>query len=186
MTACGRFRFEYTKLASRFATVFGADAVIVRAYRDNGSPDAIVRDFLGAIAAPPAVAGDEPAAYENVRLTTGGVIAQLFCNTAADAHDDRIAAAGAELVARYPREAAEPFRPLAPAERARVAARFAEDNARLAQRWPAAAGIAHARTTELEPERARAARQLFEFAEGSRRAYAAAAGGFRSDSASGG
>ena len=179
------FRFDYMTLANRFAAVFGAGAVTVRHYRHGGSADTIVRDFLGATAAAPAaVVGAEPAAYENARLTTGGVIAQLFANTAADAHDERIAAAGAELVGRYPREAAEPFRPLAPAERARVAARFADDNARLAQRWPAAAGIARRRPAEVETERARGARSLFEFAESSRRTYAAAAGGFRFDSAS--
>ncbi|HWT06791.1 MAG TPA: hypothetical protein VN224_13600, partial [Xanthomonadales bacterium] len=110
--------------------------------------------------------------------------AELFRNTAADVQDDRVAAAGADLVGRYPCEAGEPFRPLAPGDRGRVAARFADDNALLARRWPAAAGLAPRRPTELEPEGARAARRLFEYAETLRRTYAAAAGGLRSGSAS--
>jgi hypothetical protein len=183
------FRFDYTALADRFASVFGPGATFVRHYRDDGSGGSLVRDFCGAIgiAAPAEPAADEaPAVYDNPRLTTGGVVAQLFRNTAADLGDDRVAAAGADLVARHPREAGVPFRPLAPADRARVAARFAGDNARLAQRWPAAAGLAARRPTELEPESARRARAFFERAEALRRTYAAAGGALRSGSASSG
>jgi hypothetical protein len=166
------FRFEYTKLASRFAAVFGSDAVIVRAYRDDGAAGSIVPDFLDAIGvAPPAAAAAEPPVYENMRLTTGGVIEQLFRNTAAHLHDAGLAAAGAELVARDPHAASEPFRPLTPRDRERVGARFAGDNARLAQRWPAARIAERRRAVRLEPERARGARRLFEHAEAVRFAY---------------
>jgi hypothetical protein len=183
------FRFDYTKLADRFASVFGADAMIVRNYDDGGCAGSLVRDFLAAVGVTDPAAADAAgaqAAYENQRLTTGGIIDRLFRNAAADLRDDRIAAAGADLVARYPREAGAPFRPLSPGERARVTARFADDNERLARRWPAAAGIARRHPTVLEAESARDARRLFEHAEALRRTFAEAAGASRSGGASGG
>ena len=170
---CGwTFRFDYTKLVSRFADVFGADAVIVRAYRDGGSPGAIVGDFLDAIEFDgPLPEGAEPV-YENVRLTTGGVIDQLFRNAAAELDDVRIGAAGAELVTRHAQEASEPFHPLSARARARLTSRFNGDNARLVERWPAAAGIADRRgAIRLESESARSARRLFERAESVRARY---------------
>ncbi|HWT04354.1 MAG TPA: hypothetical protein VN224_01225, partial [Xanthomonadales bacterium] len=64
------FRFDYTELANRFAAVFGSDAVIVRRYHDDGSAELLVHDFLAAVGSAPSLAadaGDEPAAYENMR-----------------------------------------------------------------------------------------------------------------------
>ena len=180
------FRFDYSKLAGGFASVFGADAVIVRAYRNDGRAESIMRDFLGAAGVAQAVPYDVPAAYENFRFTTGAVITWLFRHTAAALGDERLAAAGAELVARFPREASAPFRPLSPRDRARVAMRFAADNARLALHWPAAASLAQPRPAELETEDARAARALFERAEAVRARSLAHASPVRSGAASGG
>ena len=170
------YRFDYTKLADRFASVFGADAVIVRRYRDEGTAGALVADFFDAVGVT-APAGLQPAEYDNFRLTTGGVIRQLFANTAAHLRDDHLAEAGAELVARCADEASAPFRPLGRRDRARVTARFADDNAQLARRWPAAAGLGEPLLARrLDSERARAARRLFEHAEALRSAHAASAG----------
>ena len=138
----GAYRFDYTKLAERFASVFGADAVIVRRYRDAGTAGALVADFFDAVGVAAPTAG-QPAVYDNFRLTTGGVIRQLFANTAAHLRDDRLTEAGAELVARFADEAGAPFRPLRSVDRARVTARFADDNAQLGRRWPAAADLAN-------------------------------------------
>jgi hypothetical protein len=168
------FRFDYLELASRFANVFGPESVIVRAYRDDGSAHSIVRDFLAAVGFDGApVDGFEPA-YENVRLTTGGVITQLFRNAADVVGDPRIAGAGTDLVTRHARDASEPFHPLTSRDRARLSARFAGDNARLIERWPAAAGIAdRRRATRLEAEPAQSARRLFEYAESVRGRFVA-------------
>jgi hypothetical protein len=169
------FRFDYAKLASRFADVFGADAVIVRTYRDDGAAASIVRDFLDAIGFQTAASGVEYR-YENVRLTTGGVIDQLFRTAAANLDDGRIAAAGTALLARHGEDASEPFAPLTPRDRARLSARFAADGARLVARWPAAAGIAdRRRAIRLESDGAQSARRLFERAEIVRAAYIAGA-----------
>ena len=168
------FRFDYTKLASGFADVFGPESVIVRAYRDDGSAGSIVQDFLGAIGFDGSSAGGAEPVYENMRLTTGGVIGQLFRNTAADLDDARIGAAGADLVARHARDASEPFHPLSARAGARFSARFAGDNARLVERWTAASDIAdRRRAIRLEPERSQSARRLFEHAESVRARYVA-------------
>ena len=168
------FRFDYLELASRFANVFGPKSVIVRAYRDDGSAGSIVHDFLAAIGFDDAPADGAEPAYENVRLTTGGVIGQLFRNVADDLNDARIADAGADLITRHARDASEPFHPLSTRAAARLSARFAGDNARLIERWPAAAGITNRRRAiRLESERAQSARRLFEHAESLRSRFVA-------------
>jgi hypothetical protein len=168
------FRFDYTKLASRFANVFGPESVIVRAYRDDGSAGSIVDDFLVAIGFGGASARYAQAGYENGRLTTGAVIGQLFRNVAADLDDARIGAAGADLVARHVHDASEPFHPLSARAGARLSARFAGDNACLVERWAAAADVAdRRRAIRLESERAQSARRFFEHAETVRSRYLA-------------
>jgi hypothetical protein len=182
----GAYRFDYTKLADGFGRVFGADAVIVRRYRDEGTAGALVDDFFDAVGVTVPTAG-QPPAYDNFRLTTGGVIRQLFANTAAHLRDDGLVEAGAEFVARFADEASAPFRPLGPRDRARVTARFAGDNAQLGRRWPAAADLAEpSPARRLESERERAARRLFEAAEAVRSAHAARAGRTEARSTSGG
>ena len=172
------FRFDYAKLLDRFAAVFGADAMIVRGYRNDAAPESLIQDFLDTVGVerPSAATGAATRSSENRRLTTGGVIERIFRNTGAWLGDDRLSAAGAELVARHPLAAGEPFRPLEPDQRTRIRARFAGENAAVARRWPSAASIARpGSATGFEPQRARAARHLFELAEEMRRAYVAAA-----------
>ena len=163
------YRFAYGRLVDRFASVFGDDAMIVRGYRDIGRPDALVLDFIAAVGVAERVPPGsvvQPAAYDNVRPTTGGVITRLFANTAALLGDQQFAEAGAELVARHAADASEPFRPLAPRERERVAARFADENARLAARWNVEPlPFERRRTQRLESEPTRRARALFVRAE---------------------
>ncbi len=163
------YLFAYGRLVERFASVFGDDAMIVRGYRDIGRPDALVLDFFGAVGAaglvPPGSVA-QPAAYDNLRPTTGGVITRLFANTAALLGDEQLAEAGAELVAHHAADASEPFRPLAPNERERVTARFADDNARLVARWKVEPlPFERRRTQRLESEPTRRARALFARAE---------------------
>jgi hypothetical protein len=173
------FRFDYAKLLDPFAAVFGADAMIVRGYRNDAAPESLIQDFLdtvGGVERSSAATGAATRSSENRRLTTGGVIEHIFHNTGTWLGDERLTAAGVELVARHPLAAGEPFRPLEPGERTRIRARFASQNAAVARRWPSAASITRpGSATGFEPQRARAARHLFERAEDMRRAYVAAA-----------
>ncbi len=165
------FRFEYGALIDGFARVFGPDAVIVRGYRDRGQAHWLIHDFLDAVGVAKTSRGTfvERAAYENRRLTTGDVITRLSANAAALLGDERFAAEGAGIVAHHRDDAEHPFMPLAPAERARIAARFADDNARLVRRRhvdPATFEDDLARRSDSEP--ARRARDLFAHAEATR------------------
>jgi hypothetical protein len=175
------YRFAYGPLVDRFASVFGDDAMIVRGYRDVGRPDALVLDFLAAVGVAerlPPGSVVHPAAYDNVRLSTGAVIAGLFANTAALLGDDGFAKAGAELVARHAADAREPFRPLAPHERERMTARFADENARLVARWNVEPPpFERRRTPRPESEPTRRARALFARAEAIRAERLAQANG---------
>lgn len=157
------YHFEFGRLIDRFATVFGCDDVIVRGYRDRGRAEALVHDFLAAVGvtAPlPQHLLAEPAAYENRRATTGDVIARLH--------------GGSEEV---PDDAASlPFHPFGRDDRARIAARFAADNADLVRTWgvdPATFEDDEAARCESEP--GRRARALVARAEAARSARGAGA-----------
>lgn len=165
-------RFEYGELIEPFARVFGHEAMTVRGYRDAGRPETLLLDFLNAVGVStrlPASTVAEGAAYDNRRLTTGGVITRLFANTAALRGDDELAAIGTDLVTRYGDDASWPFMPLAPLERERIATRFAGDNARIVRQWDVDAETFKVHH-DADSEPARRARDLFVRAEAIRAA----------------
>jgi hypothetical protein len=167
-------RFEYGELIEPFSRVFGNEAMTVRGYRDTGRPETLLLDFLNAVGVAtrlPTSTVVEGAAYDNRRLTTGGVITRLFANTAALRGDDELAAIGSDLVARYGDDASWPFMPLAPLERERIATRFADDNARIVRQWDVDAETFDVhRNAGADSEPARRARDLFVRAEAIRAA----------------
>ncbi len=162
-------RFDYVDLVEPFAQAFGSDAVAVRGYRDAGRADSLVHDFLDAVEMAgrlPSGLVAEGATYDNRRLTTGRVITSLFMNTEALEVGSMLSALGRELVARDEDAASQPFAPLGPSERARIAQRFAASNARLVRDWNVAPGTFEPHGgAGSDSEPARRARSLFALAE---------------------
>jgi hypothetical protein len=168
--------FQYSRIADGFASVFGDDGMIVRPYVRGRGAQAVIRDFVG-IVAPLARAevSFQDAAFEHTRPSTGEVIGWLCANSAR-----ALKSAAVEHVAeRFASSSASqrPFRALSAQQRARVAARFADDNRALAARFGFDAGALADRGGDASdlPER-----ELFVAAEAARRAAMLAATASRS------
>jgi hypothetical protein len=123
------YRFDYADLLERYASVFGADGVVVRGYAKRADPAWIVRDFFAALGLPahglhrfatePRLTNERPGLAETARM--------LLRN--------RERAPSPETERLLGRFGAVPFAPLGVLAAARVAGRFARGDWRVQARW---------------------------------------------------
>ncbi|HEY4441476.1 MAG TPA: hypothetical protein VGN14_13545 [Candidatus Elarobacter sp.] len=150
----------------------------MRGFVDRHDPAALLEDVLDAVGIGRAFAQRVVyrAVRENVRNTTIEVMRTLWASTASQLNRPLLASVADEIAARDPDGVRLPFDPLSPADRERIAARFADDAQALTQSWHVD-GATFPRSSAVECENQDAARRVFMESERQRAGLLDAAGG---------